>query len=204
VDIQVQAYYPMDSINNVFIEGYCTNNAIVASCDIDLNGYFTAVPANVILGGQQNPGPSTPAPTPTEVTGATVERPKHGATQIIVQLNGTLDQGTGLLLSDFHLTTIAKGKNHAKTIPLARAAYDPTTDAVVLTPRRKLNLNSPLKLTISGLTAAPSTLILTKHGTTVAAARTGQVQANIARPMLPANTASLSADTVDAVFTESP
>jgi hypothetical protein len=163
VDIQVQAYYPMGSTNNVFIEGYCTNNSIVASCDIDINNYFTAVPANVVLGAQQTAPSPTPAPGPAEVVGATVVRPKHAAAQIVVQFSGTVNGGSGLPLSDFRLAANIKGKEHVKAIHLAGATYDLDTDAIILSVRRKLTVKTPLRLTISGLAENPLTLVLAAH-----------------------------------------
>jgi hypothetical protein len=200
VDITLQAYYPDNPLNFVLIEGYCTNNAIVASCDIGLNNYLTPNAAAVTLGG----APSTPTPiltpTPVELTGASVVKAKKGASQIVVDFNDPLGGGLGLTLSDFQLTTVAKGRKHAKMIPLASVAYNPATDSVTLTPRRKLNYSTPLKLTISGLAGGPSTLVLTKHGASVAAIMTGQAGVNTVPSVVVANPASLSADAVDVVF----
>ncbi|MFI5460131.1 MAG: hypothetical protein ACHRXM_32335 [Isosphaerales bacterium] len=137
------------------------------------------------------------------MTGASVVKAKKGASQIVVDFNGSLDGGLGLPLSDFQLTTVAKGKKHAKRLPIAEVAYDPTTDRVTRTPRGKLNFKTPLKLTISGLAGGPSTLILNKHGVSIAAIGAVRAEVSVAPSVMAASPASLSADAVDAVFIRS-
>jgi hypothetical protein len=139
----------------------CYDNSINASVNISWNNYVTPNAASVILtNGASLPGP-TPTPHPAEPTGASVVRARKGVSQIVVNFSGPLDGGSGLPLSDFKLAT-GKGK-HAKAIRLAAAAYDPSTDVVALTPRKKLNVRTPLKLTVSGLAEGPVTLIVNKR-----------------------------------------
>jgi hypothetical protein len=68
-------------------------------------------------------------------------------------------------VSAFQLATIPKGKKaRPKPIRLVSASYSPNTHTVTLIPQGKLNFNTPLKLTISGLTGRPASLVLSKHG----------------------------------------
>jgi hypothetical protein len=143
----------------------CYNNSINAAVNISWNGYDTPNAAEVILNGAgsgSSPGGgSTPPANPAEPTGASVVKARKGVSQIVVSFNGPLDGGSGLPLSDFQLTT-GKGK-HTKAIRLAGAAYDASTDAVALTFRKKLDVRTPLKLTVSGLAEGAVTLIVDKQ-----------------------------------------
>jgi hypothetical protein len=109
--------------------------------------------------------------------------------------------GSVLPLSAFQLTTIPKGKKqHAKILPLASEAYNPNAHTVTLTPRGKLNFQTPLKLTINGLAAGPSTVLLSKHGASIEAVRASLAGASTAPAVMAARPAALSADAVDALF----
>jgi hypothetical protein len=143
----------------------CYDNSINASVNISYNNYNTPNAASVILSGGgsgSSPGGATPPSNPAEPTGASVVKGRKGVSQVVVNFSGPLDGGSGLPLNDFQLATAGKGK-HAKVIRLARVAYDPSTDAITLTPRQKLDVRTPLKLTVSGLAEGPFTLIVDKH-----------------------------------------
>jgi hypothetical protein len=141
--------------------GACYDNSIDASVSIGWNNYVTPNAAPVILtaaAGSSSPTPPS-MPNPAEPTGASLAKARKGVSQIVVSFSGPLDGGSGLPLSDFQLATAGKGK-HATVVRLARVAYDPSTDAVTLTPRKKLDIRTPLKLTVSGLAGGPFTLIV--------------------------------------------
>ena len=174
VEVNIQAFNAGSPLNFVSIEGSGLTNSIYASCNIGLNNYSTPNAATVTLNGGSSPTgpPPTPTPTPVTSTGASLVTPKKGASQIVVAFQGPLGGGSGLPVSDFRLTTVPKGKKHAKVIPLASASFNGATDTVTLTPRGKRKLKAPLELTISGLPGGTSTLILDKRGSTIAARST--------------------------------
>ena len=141
----------------------CYDNSINASVNIGYNNYVTPNAAAVILNGAGSgspPGGSTPTSTPAEPTGASLVKVRKGVSQIVVSFNAPLDAGSSLPLSDFQLTT-GKGK-HAKAIRLAAATYDASADAIALTPRKKLEVRTPLKLTVNGFAGGPFTLVVGK------------------------------------------
>jgi hypothetical protein len=126
---------------------------------------------------------------------------KKGTSQIVVDFNGVVAGGAGLPLSAFQLTTLPKGKKaHVKTFGLKSVVYNPSTHTITITPKGKLNLNQPLKLTISGLSGGPSSLILSKHGASVAVIGAGQSAVSIAPVLTAARPAAVSAAAVDALF----
>jgi hypothetical protein len=134
------------------------------------------------------------------LTGASLVQAKKGKSNIVVDFNGPLGGGAGLPLGAFQLATLPKGKKHAKIIPLASVAYDPKAHTMMLTPRGKLNFNVPLKLTISGLTGGPATVLLSKHGASLAAVLAGQVGASTAPEVMVARPAAPSAAAVDVLL----
>ena len=162
VELSMAASDPNNYQNFISIPvSTCYDNSINASVNISWNNYLTPNAAYVILtNGTSSPGP-TPTPNPTVPTGASVVKAKKGVSPIVVNFSGPLDGGSGLPLSDFKLAT-GTGK-HSKVIRLAAAAYDPSTHAVTLTPRNKLNVRTPLKLTVSGLAEGTVTLIVGKR-----------------------------------------
>ena len=162
VDIDIQAFKSNQSSENVFIEGYCTNNSIVASLDISVGNYTTPNAAAITLTGATLLANAL-CTDPSRVDWCESGQSEESASQVVVDFSGPLGGGSGLPLSDFQLTTVAKGKKHAKVIPLAGVAYDPTFDTVTLTLRRRLNVRTPLRLTVSGLGGGSSTLILDKR-----------------------------------------
>jgi hypothetical protein len=166
VELVMSASDPNNNQNFIEIPvSECYDNSINASVNISYNNYNTPNAASVILSGGgsgSSPGGATPPSNPAEPTGASVVKGRKGVSQVVVNFSGPLDGGSGLPLNDFQLATAGKGK-HAKVIRLARVAYDPSTDAITLTPRQKLDVRTPLKLTVSGLAEGPFTLIVDKH-----------------------------------------
>ncbi len=143
----------------------CYNNSISASVNISYNNYNTPNAASVILSGGgsgSSPGGATPPSNAPEPTGASVVHAKRGVAQIVVSFSGPLDGGSGLPVSDFQLATAGNGK-HAKVIRLAGVAYDLSSNTITLTLRKKLDVRTPLKLTVSGLAGGPFTLIVANH-----------------------------------------
>jgi hypothetical protein len=123
--------------------------------------------------------------------GANLTKAKKGKTNIVLDFNGPLGGGAGLPLGAFQLATIPKGKKpHVKPMPLASVAYDPNAHMITL------------KLTISGLAAGPSTLILSKQGASIVAVRGRWPTVSLVPTVMAARRASISlaADAVDAVF----
>lgn len=79
-------------------------------------------------------------------------------------------------------------------------AYDPTAHTITLTPRGKLNFQTPLELTISGLASGPSTVLLGKHGASLAVVGAGQVGVSTVPVVMAARPAAPSAAAVDALL----
>jgi hypothetical protein len=181
VEIYVTTVNPTDIYDYVFIEGYCTNNTIVASCDISMNNWDTPNAAPVTLGGAPTAPGSPSSPGPIALNGGSVVNAKKGASDVVVDFSGPLSGGNGLPLGDFRLTTVAKGRKHAKVIPLASAAYDAATDTITLVPRRKQKLKLPLELTVSGLAGGSYSMEIDTRGTSIASVRAGHAWVIFAR-----------------------
>ena len=155
VELVMAASDPKNDQNYISIPvSECYDNSIDASVNIGWNNYVTPNAASVILAGTGSSSPTpTPTPNPAQPTGANLVKARKGVSQIVVSFSGPLYGGSGLPVSDFQLST-GKGK-HAKSIRLAAVAYDPSTDAITLTPRKKLDVRTSLRLTVSGLGGRP-------------------------------------------------
>jgi hypothetical protein len=163
-EIDITANDPNGTINNVFIESECGGNAIDASCNIVLNGYFTPNAATVVLGGPGAPGSPPSTPAPVELTGGSLVRANKGANDIVVDFIGPFGGGSGLPVSDFRLTAVPEGRRHAVVIPLKTATYDEASDTMTLVPRRKQKFKLPLELTVEGLAGGPYTSEIDSRG----------------------------------------
>jgi hypothetical protein len=110
------------------------------------------------------PTPTTPTPTPSPtpppgpappVTLRSVSLKKvrtgEGSTTEVIDLHfsGAIDPADADHLGAFSLTTIPKKKRQkSKPVALAGASYQPTDFTLLLTPRKRLVLNPPIRLTV--------------------------------------------------------
>ena len=143
------------------------------------------------------------------MVGAGLATGKKGPARISLDYSSPLPGGMAPPLSDFLLSTVGKGKKHGKRIGLASVSYNPNTRVVTLATRGKIALRPPYVLTIEGLPGGTTTVLLTKTGSSVEAARTSgrgglasMAKADrtgaAAAPVGPDRIASLSVQAVDA------
>jgi hypothetical protein len=89
---------------------------------------------------------------------------KHQVTQIIVDFSGPVNAGQADAVATYHLTTAGKhgsftAKN-ARTIALASAVYNVSTDSVTLVARKPFGLTKPVQLRVAGLLPSGLTDVL--------------------------------------------
>jgi hypothetical protein len=79
-----------------------------------------------------------------------VKMGKHWSTEVIdLHFSGAMDPADAHKLGAFDLTAIPrKKKQEGKPVALAGASYEATDFTLILTPRKRLVLNPPIRLTV--------------------------------------------------------
>jgi hypothetical protein len=113
---------------------------------------ITSQPSSSINTGS---GPTDVIPPLVTILGASLQPESAGKHKtsmvIVVKFSAAISAASADNLSAYSLTTMASGKKHAsKPVGLAQTSYNAGGHTVTLTPARKLVLNPPLELQISG------------------------------------------------------
>lgn len=177
----------------LFVElGSPTGGASLGSattCVLQISPASTGPTSGSTAGGG---GSDATAAPPVTVDAAQLESvhpsKKKTASEIVATFSGGLSSDDSAILNSAHLLASGKGKKahvFTRPIPLAGAAYDPTTDSVAFTPRAgKLSVNTPVELQLveSGILDAEGrplddgvdgkiNIVLSKGGATITAPR---------------------------------